>query len=119
MTQLRSIMPSLKESKRYLVFEIISKQKLSDFNIVSNTLKEGIIRLIGELGIARAELRILKDCWYPESQRGIMQLNNKSLNEVKASLGLIKDINGKKVIVRSIGVSGMLNKAKSRYLNNK
>lgn len=74
------------------------------------------LELIGQLGVAKAGIQILPDCWNPESQRGIIRVGHKHVNELKASLTFVEKINNKEVILKSIGVSGILNKAKKRYL---
>jgi len=74
------------------------------------------LELIGQLGVAKAGIQILHDCWNPEIQRGIIRVGNKQVDELKAALTLIKSINNQDIIIKSIGVSGILNKAKERYL---
>ncbi len=72
--------------------------------------------LIGQLGIAKAGIQVIKDCFKPKLQKGIIKVGHKSVDELKMALSLIETINNKKVIVKSIGVSGILKKAKERYL---
>ena len=43
-------------------------------------------------------------------------MNNRYVNHLKASLALIDQIKGQKVIVKSIGVSGIIKKAEKKYL---
>ena len=63
---------------------------------------EGEIRsFIGDLGMARAGIKFLKK----KGNKGVIQVNNKSLNEIKTALALIEKEN-----VRTLKVSGMLNK---------
>lgn len=113
---MKSLLPSLKEKTRYIAFEIISEKAIKDFKTVEKAIKEAVLAFIGQLGLAKANLILIKDCWLPEKQRGIIKVNNQSLNEVKMSLALIKEINSNKTIINCIGVSGILNKAKKRYL---
>jgi len=72
--------------------------------------------LIGELGLAKAGLQIIKDCWVQEQQKGIIKINHRSVDEIKTALSFIEKINKKKAIVNPIGVSGILKKAKQKYL---
>ena len=74
------------------------------------------LELIGQLGVAKAGLQVIKDCWNPDLQRGIIKVGHKHVDELKAALTFIKKINNKDVVVKSIGVSGILKKAKERYL---
>ena len=74
------------------------------------------LELIGQLGVAKAGIQVIPDCWKPGLQRGIIKVSHKHVDELKLALSFVKKINNKDVIVKSIGVSGILNKAKQRYL---
>lgn len=110
-TKQKPILPSLKEKRRYLVFEAIGQ------NLVFSEIKEAILNeitaLIGRLGMAKANVNFMED-W--KNNRGIIKVNNKYVDYVRASFVCLKKINKKEAIIRSIGVSGLLNKARSRYL---
>ena len=109
-------MPTLKEKIRYLAFEVISDHKIGDFKAISKEIQEKSQLLVGQLGLAKAGMRILPEKWNLDIQRGIIKVNNKHVDELKSALTLIQKINNKKVVVKSIGVSGMLNKAEQKYL---
>ena len=115
-TKLKPILPSLREKKRYLVFEIISKEKIRDFNIVSNAIHHHILQFLGQFGAAKAGIIVLGNKWNPEIQRGIIKIGHKHIDEVKASLALAGSIDNKEVIFRSLGVSGILRKAENNFL---
>jgi ribonuclease P/MRP protein subunit POP5 len=59
----------------------------------------------------------LNDKWNEEMQRGIMRVNNKHVDDLKASLIFVKNMEGKEVIVKSVGASGILKKLQQKYLN--
>ena len=71
---------------------------------------------MGELGMSKAGLRILDDKWNPNLCRGIVKTNHLYVDNLRASLALIDKIENQQVIVRSVGVSGILKKAEKRYL---
>lgn len=107
-------MPTLKEKKRYLAFEVVSDKGINDLKAVSDEIMAKALELVGNLGLAKAGIQILK---YNKSlQKGLIRVNHKHVDELKAALTFIKKINNKEAIVKSIGVSGMLNKAEERYL---
>ena len=110
-TKIKPILPSLREKKRYLAFEIISKSKIKDFSAVSSAIWSSSLSFMGELGAAKAGIWVLPDKYNEKTQRGIIKVSNKYVNELKASLALIKEIDGNGAIVRSVILSGMLNKA--------
>ncbi|MBW3003419.1 hypothetical protein KY328_03230 [Candidatus Woesearchaeota archaeon] len=110
--KMKPLKPSLKEKKRYLVFEIVSKTKF-DFADVVTAVRKEFSRFLGELGMAKAGIAFLPDKW--KANRGIIRLNHDMVDHVKASLTMVKDINGVEVIVKSVGVSGILKKAESKW----
>ncbi|MBD3354563.1 hypothetical protein GF361_01100 [Candidatus Woesearchaeota archaeon] len=114
--RLKTLLPTLKEKKRYIAFEIVSDKEIKDFKEVSDEIMARSQQLIGELGIAKAGMQILKDCFKPQKQRGIIKTNHKSIDEIKTALSFIKNIKDQKAVVNPIGVSGILKKAKQRYL---
>lgn len=53
------------------------------------------------------------DDW--KNNKGIIKVNNKYVDMIRTSLMLIKKVNSEDIIIRTKGVSGLLNKAKSKY----
>jgi len=115
-TKLKPVLPSLREKKRYLVFEVISKERLPDFKAVSDTIWQCSLQFLGQLGVAKAGIMVLDNKWDSKLQRGIIKVGHKHVDAVKAALMFANRIDGKEVIFRSIGVSGILNKAERNYL---
>ena len=114
--KLKPILPSLREKRRYLAFEIVSKTRMTDFKAVSEAIKQNMLDLFGQVGYAKSALYILPDKYISEKQKGIIRINHKHVDDLRASLALIKSINNNEVVVKSIGVSGILKKAEERYL---
>ncbi|MFH1053334.1 MAG: Rpp14/Pop5 family protein [Candidatus Woesearchaeota archaeon] len=116
-SRLKPLLPSLREKKRYLAFEIISKKPINDFKIVSQSLWSSFLEYLGKFGVSKAGLWILPDKYDAKNQRGLIRVNNKEVDSLKSALIMIKEIQGQDVIIRSVGVSGILKKAENRYLN--
>ncbi len=104
----KAVLPSLREKKRYLAFEVVSKDKFS-FTEIKKTILQSCKEFLGQLGMAKAGIIVLGDKY--ERNKGLIRINHKYVNELKASLALIK-----KPTVKSTGVSGMLNKAYKKYV---
>ena len=102
-------MPSLREKKRYIAFKVVSNQEIK-----SGDAKKGIEAtmrcFLGDLGMAKVGILFLKD-W--KNNTGIMRVNTKYVDEAKAGLALVQKINEKKVIVKSVHVSGMIDKVRN------
>ena len=111
MAKIKPVLPSLREKKRYLAFEIISRQQIKDFSAISKAIWKAILDFSGVLGAAKAGIWLLGDKFNKTSQKGIIKVNHKNADLLKAALSTIKQINGIDVIVRSVGMSGILKKA--------
>jgi len=109
---MKPLLPSLREKKRYLVFEVISQKKLN--RMPAEAIKQAMLNLTGELGLAGAGM-IFLDKWNTNMQRGLVRINHKYVDKLRASLCFIDKIEDKEVIFKSVGVSGMLKKAE-KYL---
>jgi ribonuclease P/MRP protein subunit POP5 len=107
----KALLSSLKEKKRYLVYELISPEK---FN--ANDIKEAIVfsfkNIFGLDGLARAGLSFLDF----EGNKGIIRTSTKGLDMLRASFCFVRKINKDDIIVRSIGVSGILKKARMKLM---
>lgn len=114
--QLKTLLPTLKEKKRYLAFEIVSESRFNEFRPVSEQISEKTLGFLGQLGVARAGIQILPETWNKEVQRGIIRVGHKHVDELKASLSFIREIDNQEAIIKTIGISGIINKAKERYL---
>ena len=114
--KIKSLLPSLREKKRYLVYEVISKSRFNDAVHVNKAILDASKEFLGNLGMAKAGIITMSDQWNGDMQRGIIRVNNKHVDDLKASLVFAGSIDGKEAIVRSIGASGILKKAKQKYL---
>ncbi|MBI3035858.1 hypothetical protein HYY71_06065 [Candidatus Woesearchaeota archaeon] len=115
-TKLKPILPSLREKKRYLVFEVISKERIEDPGKISNAVWNCSLKFLGLLGAAKAGIMVLSNKWDSSLQRGIIKVSHKHVDAVKAALAFAGKIDNADIIFRSLGVSGILRKAENRYL---
>jgi len=110
--KLKPILPTLKEKKRYLGFEIISDSSFSSDD-VAKAVKEGTLSFIGTLGTGKAGLMFLADKY--ANNAGVVKAGHKYVDKVRTALALIKTIDNKDVIIRTRIVSGTLKKAISKF----
>lgn len=101
------IQPSLRKKKRYLYFKVHSTGKIPYENL-RNAIWNGLIDFLGELGTARANVRVLKNLWKPAEQTGIIRCSNRYVNEVKVALSLIHQIGDNSVVFQVTRVSGSI-----------
>jgi ribonuclease P/MRP protein subunit POP5 len=117
MKKIKPLLPSLKEKKRYLVFEVISDKIISQ-KLINDSIEKNTEYFLGDLDKARSGLIIIKERFNKSNQRGIIRVNNKYVDKLKFSLALIKRISNKNAIIKSVGVSGILKKAFNKYIAN-
>ena len=86
MAKLKPVLPSLREKKRYLVFEIISKKPVKEFSGVSKAIWKSILDLSGVLGASKAGIWLLGDKFNKDKQTGIIKVNHKNVDLLKAAL---------------------------------
>ena len=105
----KRLLPSKRERRRYLAFEIVSKSSgINSFKAIANAnlIKAGSLK----------GLKLLSEKWNSKLQRGIIRINNKYVNDLRSALDSINKINDKEVKIKSVGISGILNKAERKYL---
>ncbi|HLC65491.1 MAG TPA: Rpp14/Pop5 family protein [Candidatus Nanoarchaeia archaeon] len=94
-----------------MAFTVLSEGRFRGED-VSFSVDDAVASYIGVLGAGAAGARMLADSWDNEKQSGLIRVNNRYVDEVKSALTLIRTINGKETIFRSVGLSGILRKAK-------
>ncbi|MCH8003629.1 MAG: ribonuclease P protein component 2 [Nanoarchaeota archaeon] len=115
--KIKPLLPSLREKKRYLAYEVISNSRFNDAVSVNKAIYDAANVFLGNLGMAKAGIIPINDKWNDKTQRGIIRVSNKHVDELKASLIFVKNIQGKDAMVKSVGASGILKKALNKYLN--
>jgi len=113
----KPLLPSLREKKRYLAYEVISNHRFNDAIEINKAIFEVAKEFLGNLGMAKAGVMALNDKFSSRLQRGLIRVNNKHVDNLKASFIFVKTIVGKNVIVKSVGASGIMKKAQQKYLN--
>ncbi|MBT3406763.1 hypothetical protein HN419_06415 [Candidatus Woesearchaeota archaeon] len=119
MSPIKGLLPSLREKKRYLVLEVVSDSQINDFKAVSDAIWGGALKYLGEFGVAEAGIVILGEKWNPKLQRTVIRVNNKHVDKLKMALSLIRNIDKQNVIIKSVGVSGILKKACDKFMTSK
>lgn len=105
------LLPSLRQKKRYILFEIISDKKFSSKEVESE-VGQALLSFLGQLGVAKAGPMFLNEQFDQEKQKLVLKIDHKYVKEAKAALTLIKKIKNTEVIIKSLAVSGMINKLK-------
>ena len=83
---------------------------MRSFANVNKAIWQGVLSFNGTRGAAMAGIQVLPEKYNQNNQRGIVRVNHKELDALKAGLATVQDIDGP-AIIRSISVSGSLKKA--------
>jgi RNase P/RNase MRP subunit POP5 len=112
MQKIKRLLPSLREKKRYLCYEVSTKHPLK--KDISAQVKSHVERTLGLFDSAEAGL--LSISYDGDDQRGIMKMNNRYVEKVRVALMLLQaeDIGmSEDVLVHTKKVSGNLGKLAS------
>ena len=71
---------------------------------------------LGELDLSRSGMMFVDNCFDDKAQKGIIKVERRYQEKMIASLALIKRIDNEDAIVSPVGVSGIIDKAKKRYI---
>ena len=97
----------MRDKKRYIAFEMMSEKPLpADADKL-------LIRKMGELlgAFNSAKASIMRVKYDANVQRGLLRVDRAFVDFARACFVMIKNINGQAVLIRTLYVSGMLNKA--------
>jgi len=113
MVALKPLKPSLKERKRYVVIKVTSEKNIP-LNDIIETINRSCLDFMGILLFGKAGMIILKNQF--SSDQGIIRINHKYVDFLKAALLEIKEIKKIKVNIEVCGVSGIIKKAKDKFI---
>ncbi|MHA1408967.1 MAG: Rpp14/Pop5 family protein [Candidatus Odinarchaeia archaeon] len=108
---------SIKERKRYIVFEIIAeKQRTFTDKEIINLISRQLLKLYGEVGASKTHFWV--HFFDPDKNKGLIECRLNSLDILRSTLASITKIDGITVVISTIGVSGTIKSAKKKYLSN-
>ena len=104
---MKLILPSLRENNRYIKFQIDNKKQFT-IKDIDKSLEEGFLTFLGQLELAKSSFKLVKF----KDNKGIIKVNAKYADKLRAMLTMINEINNEKVNVKSLKTSGLINKIK-------
>ena len=94
-----------REKRRYLALQVETSQPF-DEQAVLNAVNEATLRLFGETGASKANLRMIK-C-FPEEKQLVVRCSHLMLEQVKAAITSITKINETETAIHIQAVSGTI-----------
>src|SRR3989344_224657 len=93
----KGLRSSLREKKRYIVYECVSEKKLSP-QAIREEIKRKMLSWLGEYGYGSAGVMFVKE----QGNKGVIRVNTKYVDLAKTAISLVKEINSSPVIIKSI-----------------
>ncbi|MHC1635303.1 MAG: Rpp14/Pop5 family protein [Candidatus Methanospirareceae archaeon] len=97
----------LRDRKRYIVFEVVSEGSVEKRELLRE-IWNSIYSLYGERGASESKLWLVEF----DNNIGILCCSHKKVEEVRAALACISMVNGMRVGIRVVRVSGTIKSAK-------
>ncbi|MEM5830442.1 MAG: Rpp14/Pop5 family protein [Candidatus Aenigmatarchaeota archaeon] len=113
--RLKTLIPTLRERKRYLLIKIISDE-IFEYEEIEREFWNSLLNSFGKLAFLTS-FKILKDTYDKNKKTIIVKCNHLSKHFVYFALGRIKEINKKKCIIKLLNVSGTIKSLKD-YLKS-
>lgn len=107
--KLKKLPSTLREKIRYIAFQVISEEPV-EYSDLENAIWNTMLDFLGEEGVARTSVWLMKDRWNSNDQIGIIKCNNFSVTDVIASLGLIDRLGDNRITFKILKISGTINK---------
>lgn len=108
MSKIKPILPSLREKKRYIAYEVISAKEVDHKKAITHETKS----FLGELGLAKSNMMLIDH----HKSGGVIKVNNKYVDHIKSALTLVRVVDSQNAIIKTIKVSGMLERAKKALI---
>jgi ribonuclease P/MRP protein subunit POP5 len=115
MKKLKILPPTLREKKRYIAFQVISEESETfSYSDLEQAIWNTSLDFLGEYGVSKTSIWLMKDCWDQNKQMGIIRCNHKSVHSVITSLGLISRLGDTKITIKILKVSGTIKTVKNK-----
>lgn len=107
MKNLKILPSTLREKKRYIAFQIISEEPVT-YSDLESAIWNVALDFLGEYGVSKTSVWLLKDAWNPKKQIGILRCNHKSVESIIACFGLIDRLGDNRITFKILNISGTI-----------
>ena len=117
MKRLKILKPSLRERRRYIAFQVISERgEEFTYSDLESAIWNTLLDFLGEYGVSKTSVWLMKDCWNRKKQIGILRCNHKSVQDIIATLGLIDRLGDNRITFKVLKVSGTIKIIKDKFM---
>ena len=117
MNKMKTLPPSLRDRKRYISFQIISEEPI-EYSDLESGIWNTMLDFLGEYGVSKTSMWLMKDNWNNDDQKGIISCNHKSIKDIVATLGLVDRLVDNRITFKILKISGTIKSLKKRQVQN-
>ena len=104
-------LPTLREKKRYMAFEVMSEQSITRSDL-SLEIVNSIYSLFGDTGTCQINAALLSY----DGKYGIVRCEREKTTDTRAALACINRIHGSRVSILVLGISGTVKGAIEKFI---
>ena len=108
------MLPTLRDRKRYLAFKIISRGRITNVEALKRAIFTAFTDLHGSIAAGEAGIIMLENHF--SNNKGILRVNHTHTDQLKSAMAFVTDVGDQEVIMATVGISGILKKALSKYI---
>jgi ribonuclease P/MRP protein subunit POP5 len=101
----RPLLPTLRQKKRYILFEVIAKDTVPQ-NVVLGVIQATAKECVGLWGVGALQMKLIEF----KQHRGIVRVDHRHVDTMRAILGVVKIAGEQSIVLRTLKVSGSLKK---------
>ncbi|MEE8168263.1 MAG: Rpp14/Pop5 family protein [Candidatus Hydrothermarchaeales archaeon] len=113
--KVKKLPPSLRERKRYIAFRVEGDEPLSREQIVRAVRRE-VMSFLGENRMSELNIWVLD--FNADAQQGFIVCHHKAVGEAKACLAMVSIVDGIRLHLAPIGISGTIKTLKRKFLKD-
>ena len=118
MTDPKQLPPTLRDIKRYVVFEIISDNHVTYKDVVE-ALWTSMSNFLGEMQASKAKIWVIQNLLDEKNKKGIIRCSHTYVEHTRVVLSLIQFIGESRATIKVLGVTGTIKSAKVKYMGHK
>jgi ribonuclease P/MRP protein subunit POP5 len=104
-------LPTLRDKKRYLAFEVTSEKTINRQQLV-NEILDSVASLFGDKGISEINPKLMSY----DGRFGIIRCAREKTQETRAALACITNVRGIRVSILVLGISGTIKGATEKFI---
>ena len=101
------MLPTLREKRRYIVFEVVSDKKFTKEK-VENAMYSSLLTLFGEYGFSLVNPKLIE--FDEREQYGVIKFTREEVQKMRSSLAFVSKIDETVAVIHVKGISGTLKK---------